>query len=89
LKSVLLMLVGDCPRTNSARRLLGGLNKILGSRELEEFIKANRARLIALEDKYLMARYFVSEYSREDAEDMLKLANEAINLVNKLVGGKT
>ncbi len=85
LKSTILMIVGDYPRTYSIRRLLGELNKIIGSKELEEFIKANRVRFIALEDAYFMARYFVSEYSREDAEDMIKLAEEAINLVNKVV----
>ncbi len=56
------------------------------SKELEDFIKANRVRLIALEDAYLMARYFTSEYSREDAEDMVKLAKETIDIVNKVVG---
>ena len=86
LKSTLLMVVGDYPRTHSIRRLLGELNRIMVSKELEDFIKANRVRLIALEDAYLMARYFTSEYSREDAEDMVKLAKETIDIVNKVVG---
>ncbi len=86
LKSTLLMIIGDYPRTPSMRRLLGELNRIMVSKELEDFIKANRARLIALEDAYLMARYFTSEYSREDAEDMVKLAKETIDIVNKVVG---
>ncbi len=89
LEYTLLMLVGDYPRTHSIRRLLGELTRILGSKELEDYVKANRARLIALEDAYLMARYFTSEYSREDAEDMGKLAKETIDVVNKLVGDKT
>ena len=89
LKSVLLMLVGDYPRTHSIRRLLSELSKVLNSKELEEYIRMNRAGLIALEDAYLMARYFISEYSREDAEEMLKLATKTMDLVNKLVSGKT
>jgi len=88
LKYVLLMIVGDYPRTHSIRKLLGEIARILSSKELEGFIKANRARLIALEDAYIMARYFTSEYGREDAEDMVKLVKETMNLVNKLVGGK-
>ena len=88
LKYVLLMIVGDYPRTHSIRRLLGEIARILGSKELEDFIKANRARLIALEDTYIMARYFTSEYGKEDAEDMVKLVKETMNLVNKIVGGK-
>jgi len=88
LKYVLLMIVGDYPRTHGIRKLLGEVARILGSKELEDFIKANRARLIALEDSYIMARYFISEYGKEDAEDMVKLVKETMNLVNKLVGGK-
>ena len=88
LKSVLLMIAGDYPRTHGIRKLLGEIAKILDSRELEGFIKANRARLIALEDSYIMARYFTSEYSREDAEDMIELVKEVMNLVDRLVGDR-
>jgi HEPN domain-containing protein len=87
LKYVLLVIVGDYPRTHGVRRLLGEVAKILGSKELEDFIKANRVRLIALEDSYIMARYFISEYSKEDAEDVVKVVKETMSLV-KLVGGK-
>ncbi len=88
LKHVLLVIVGDYPRTHSVRRLLGEIARVLGSKELEDFIKANRARLIALEDAYIMARYFATEYGKEDAEDMVKLVRETMDLVSKLVGGR-
>ncbi len=35
-----------------------------------------------------MARYFVKEYSGEDAEDMVELVRETISVVNKAVGKK-
>ncbi len=88
LKSVLLEIVGDYPRTHSIRRLLGELVKVLKSSELEGFIRENRVRLSALEDAYLMARYFVKEYSGEDAEDMVELVRETISVVDKAVGKK-
>jgi len=86
LKHSLLKTVGDYPRTHSIRRLLGDLNKVLKSRKLEEFIRANRARLSALEDAYLMARYFIKEYSKEDAEDMVNPVEETLKIINKAIG---
>ena len=86
LKFALLKVLGDYPRTRGVRGLLGELNRVLGSKDLEEFIKANRARLSTLEDAYLMARYFVKEYDAEDAEDMVKLAEETIEVVSRELG---
>lgn len=86
LKYALLRVVGDYPRTHSVRRLLGELNSILKSKVLEEFIRLNRVRLSHLEDAYLMARYFVKEYVREDAEDMIKLVEDAIRVIDKVIG---
>lgn len=88
LKSILLEVIGDYPRTHSVRRLLGELCRVLESRELDEFIRVNRVRLSVLEDAYFMARYFVKEYSKEDAEDMIKLVEETMNIINKLIRGK-
>jgi len=65
LKAMLLKLLGGYPRTHSIRRLLGELSKLVDSR-LEEFCRVNWVRLSALEDAYLMARYFVKPYYREE-----------------------
>lgn len=86
LKSLLLELIGDYPRTHSIRQLLGELNRILKLHELEEFIAVNRARLLALEDAYLMSRYYIREYGKEDAEDMVKLVEELVSLIKRVLG---
>lgn len=85
LKAMLLKLLGGYPRTHSIRRLLGELSKLVDSR-LEEFCRVNRVRLSALEDAYLMARYFVKPYYREDAEDMIKLVRDVIRLLDEVTG---
>lgn len=85
LKSALLKVVGDYPRTHSVRQLLGDFIKGTKAGEAEEFVKANRVRLSALEDAYLMARYFTKDYDKSDAEDMVKLADEATRLTSKIV----
>ena len=87
LKYVLLVIAGDYPRTHSVRQLLGEIARITGSSEIVEFMRANRARLIVLEDSRLMARYFVKEYSEEDAEDAIRLVRELVKLLDRALGG--
>jgi len=83
LKSVLLEAIGDYPRTHSIRVLLSEISKHLGRKDIEEFVRANRARLIALEDAYFTARYSASQFAQEDAEDAVKLVKEVLELVRK------
>jgi len=82
LKSVLLEAVGDYPR-NSIRALLSEISKHLGRKDLEDFMRVNRARLIALEDAYFTARYSTNLFAQEDAEDAIKLVKEVLKLVGK------
>ncbi|MCY0867833.1 MAG: HEPN domain-containing protein [Desulfurococcus sp.] len=89
LKYALLVFIGDYPRTHSVRRLLGEIARVSGSMKLEEFIKSNRVRILALEDSYLLARYFVKDYTAEDADDMIKLVEEAVNVINTLLRGES
>ncbi len=89
MKSLLLELVGEYPRTHSIRRLLGELNRILSSEKINEFTWSNRARISMLEDAYYMARYHVKEYTREDAEDMVKLVEEAVRLIEDVRGSRS
>ena len=86
LKSVLLKLVGDYPRTHSIRRLLGEIVRITDNVEIKEYARENRIRLSNLEDAYLMARYFIKEYLREDAADMIKTAEETMERIRGIIG---
>jgi len=83
-KSKLLELVGDYPRTHYIRVLLGELLRSIDDERLRRFIRDNRARISSLEDAYLMARYSEKEYFREDAEDAVSLARELIKLIEGL-----
>lgn len=85
-KSVLLERVGDYPRLHHLRALLSELAKDMSSKELEEFLRENRVGLSNLEDAYLVSRYTTKIYLKEDAEDMVKLAEIAISTVKKAAG---
>ena len=87
IKAALLETVGDYPRTHYIRTLLGELVKSTSSKKLEQFIRENRAALSSLEDAYTIARYSAKDYTKEDAEDALRLSEEIIKLVTKAVSG--
>lgn len=88
LKAILLKLAGEYPRTYQIRTLLSRLAELLPDekrRQIVEFMRSNRARLSELEDVYVMARYSTKSYTREDAEDLVRLVVDIINMVEELV----
>ena len=87
LKSLILELAGGMPRTHSVRRLLYILGELVGAREsVEEYVRGRRLELRALEDAYLNARYAPQEYTREEALDLVRLAEEVIRFAERLTG---
>ncbi len=86
-KAALLRLAGYYPRTHSVRLLLGELARLVGRelrRRIEEFVRENRSLLSELEDAYLIARYAPKQYTREDSEALLGIAERAIRLVEEV-----
>lgn len=86
LKATLLELVGDFPRTHSILYLLGELKRISEAR-VEDFIRRNKRRLHVLEDAYITSRYYYKFFDREDAEDLVSVAEEVIRLCEELRRG--
>ena len=88
LKAQLLRVLGDYPRTHSVRQLLVMLSKALegdAEEEVREFIRRERPRLSELEDVYIVSRYGLRIYTREDAEDILFTVEKVIAFVEKLL----
>jgi len=83
LKATLLELVGDFPRTHSILYLLGEL-KHISEEKVEDFIRGNKMRLHTLEDAYLTSRYFYKIFDKEDAEELIAVAEEVISLCEEL-----
>jgi len=85
LKALTLKKLGYIPRTHSVRELIGILAKQLNARELDEYVKTHRLQLMALEDAYISSRYFVKEFTRDDAEDCIRIAMEVVGLVQRTI----
>ena len=84
LKSAILELSGEVPRTHSIRQLLSIISKLL-----DEQFDFDRRSLVFLEDAYIKARYFGSSYEKEDAEDAIKIAEEVISVVARALERKS
>jgi len=82
LMATILEHAGAAPRTRSLREMLRTVGEMLGfASEVKEFIRRNRSGLHVLEDAYYSARYLPKEFTREDAEGLVALAEEVIGFV--------
>jgi HEPN domain-containing protein len=87
LKSVVLEVSGEVPRTHSIRQLFNALKLVLGKHEdVDRFVARNRSLLIRLEDAYINSRYVLREYEREEAEELVVFAEEVLRFVEGLRG---
>jgi len=78
LKSILLEELGDYPRTHSLTYLFQLLQKIEELRNLYDVYQNNKRLVAFLEDAYITTRYLPREYSKEEAQEAIKLAHEVL-----------
>ncbi|RLI42964.1 DNA-binding protein [Candidatus Bathyarchaeota archaeon] len=87
LKSVILELTGEVPRVHAVRQLMRVLKDLLGKPNLvDDFVRENRSLLIRLEEAYISSRYMPREYEREEAEELVNFAEEAMRFVKSIKG---
>jgi len=87
LKSVVFKSTGEIPRVHAIRQLLGILGTALSrSEEVEQFVRKNRSLLIRLEEAYITSRYVPREYEREEVEELVNFAEEAVKFAEHLEG---
>ena len=87
LKSVILEVSGEMPRTYSIRQLFNALRLVLGKhKDIDQFVGRKRSLIIRLEDAYINSRYVLREYEREDVEELVTFAEEVLEFVKALRG---
>ncbi len=86
LKSVVLELTGEVPRTHSVRQLLHMLRSVLSeaAEPIDAFVCEYRGSLTGLEESYLASRYLFRIYYRDESEELVKFAREVIRFVEDL-----
>lgn len=89
IKSEILEMIGEIPRTHALRQLFNALKASLdGSHKIDEFVTSNRSLLIRLEDAYINSRYVPRDYEKVEAEELVDFAEEAIRFVESIKGEK-
>ncbi len=87
LKAEIYKLLGEVPKGLNLRRLLTYLADLTNKEQLREFAMRNRDSLIVLEEASLDSRYVApSIYTREEAEEGIKLARELHELLRQIRG---
>lgn len=86
LKSVILELSGETPRTHVLRHLFNVLKLALNQPNIDQSVRDNRSLIIRLEDAYINSRHIPREYNKEEAEELVSFAEEAIKFVESLRG---
>jgi len=76
LKSILLEEVGDYPRTHSISSLISTLRKIPGHEGLVS-LEGRKREVSLMEDAYIASK-LAREYTREEAEALVKTAREVL-----------
>lgn len=74
IKTKLLELIGEFPRTHNLVILLKELSSVYKEREVAAFIKAEMLRLTKLTDVYITARYYTREFFEEEVKDLCDFA---------------
>ncbi|HDH07340.1 MAG TPA: HEPN domain-containing protein, partial [Thermoproteales archaeon] len=70
LKSKILELTGEMPRTHVIRQLFHMLRELVNPSDklsIDSFVRENRRLMIGLEEAYLSSRYFFKIYEKEEA----------------------
>jgi len=84
LKSKMLTAGADFPRTHSVRALLEILSDLAPEREklsMKNMMKNRLLELGTLEDAYITSRYVMREFTKEEAERLMKVVKEVMKNV--------
>lgn len=81
-KTKLLEVTGEFPRTHNLAILLKELSNVFRENEVKEFIKTEMESLTKMADVYVTSRYYTREFYREEIENLFRAANKIKELLS-------
>jgi len=81
IKTKLLELLGEFPRTHSLVALLRELSRVFKEEEVERFRKENIGMLTKLSDVYITSRYYTREFYEEEVKELIEFAYKVRRLL--------
>ncbi|MEM4552852.1 MAG: HEPN domain-containing protein [Ignisphaera sp.] len=85
LKSVLLILGVDYPRTHSARRLLELIYELTNDEEVKRLWIEHSVELALLEDAYITSRYIPRDFRVEEVLRVKEAVDKVFRVVRKTI----
>jgi len=80
-KTKLLELTGEFPRTHNLVILLKELSSVFKEKEVQEFIKNQLESLTKMADIYVTSRYYTREFYEEEIENLFSFASKIRELL--------
>lgn len=80
-KTKLLELLGEFPRTHSLVALLRELSRVFKEEEVERFRKENIGMLTKLSDVYITSRYYTREFYEDEVKELIEFAYKVRRLL--------
>lgn len=80
-KTRLLELTGEFPRTHNLVVLLRQLSSVFKQKEVEEFVKNEMEALTKLADIYITARYYTREFYEAELRNLFTFADKIKELL--------
>jgi len=81
IKTKLLELLGEFPRTHSLVALLRELSRVFKGEEVERFRKENIGMLTKLSDVYITSRYYTREFYKDEVKELIEFAYKVRRLL--------
>jgi len=81
IKTKLLELLGEFPRTHSLVALLRELSRVFKEEEVERFRKENIGMLTKLSDVYITSRYYTREFYEDEVKELIEFAYKVRRLL--------
>ena len=81
IKTKLLELLGEFPRTHSLVALLRELSRVFKGEEVERFRKENIGMLTKLSDVYITSRYYTREFYKDEVKELIEFAYKVRGLL--------
>ncbi len=80
-KTKLLELTGEFPRTHNLVVLLRELSSVFKEKEVEQFVTNEMEMLTKMADVYVTSRYYIREFYKEEIENLFSFANKVKELL--------
>jgi len=80
--------VGDFPKTHYFDRLIEELSEIYEKGKIQKYYEDNILSFKALEDAYIIARYFPKNFSKKEVSSLINFSKDFLKFLKEITSEK-